>query len=153
LKELPAAERQAVLAQSLDATAAEATKLLGDDTARWRWGALHTITFRHPLASTLARQTVFNLGPVERGGDGYVPNSTSGPGYNQGSGASYRHVLDMADWDRSVFTSTPGQSGQPGSPHYGDLLPLWENHEYAPLVFSREAVEQNTERKLVLEPR
>jgi penicillin amidase len=59
----------------------------------------------------------------------------------------------MANWDRSVFTSTPGQSGQPGSPHYGDLLPLWENHEYAPLVFSREAVEQNTKHKLVLEPR
>lgn len=153
LKELPAAERQAVLAQSLDAAAAEATKLLGDDTARWRWGALHTITFRHPLANTLARQTVFNLGPVERGGDGYVPNSTSGPGYNQGSGASYRHILDMADWDRSVFTSTPGQSGQPGSPHYNDLLPLWANHEYAPLAFSREAVEQNTKHKLVLEPR
>jgi penicillin amidase len=142
-----------VLAQSLDAAAAEATKLLGDDTARWRWGALHTITFRHPLANSLARQTVFNLGPVERGGDGYVPNSTSGSGYNQASGASYRHVLDMANWDRSVFTSTPGQSGQPGSPHYGDLLPLWENHEYAPLVFSREAVEQNTKHKLLLEPR
>ncbi len=153
LKELSTAERQAVLTQSLEAAVTEAKKLLGEDTARWRWGTLHTITFRHPLANTPARETAFNLGPVERGGDGYVPNSTSGSGYSQTNGASYRHILDMADWDRSVFTSTPGQSGQPGSPHYGDLLPLWANHEYAPLVFSREAVEQNTAHKLVLQPR
>ena len=38
LKELPAAERQAVLAQSLEAAVAEAKKVLGEDTARWRWG-------------------------------------------------------------------------------------------------------------------
>jgi penicillin amidase len=142
-----------VLAQSLDAAVADARKLLGDDTSRWRWGTLHTITLRHPLANTPAREAAFNLGPVERGGDGYVPNSTSGSGYDQTNGASYRHILDMADWDRSVFTSTPGQSGQPGSPHYGDLLPLWANHEYAPLAFSREAVEQSTAHKLVLEPK
>jgi penicillin amidase len=153
LKELPAADRQAVLAHSLEAAVAEGQNLLGGDTSRWRWGTLHTITFRHPLANTPARQTVFSLGPIERGGDGYVPNATSGAGYSQASGASYRHILDMADWDRSVFTSTPGQSGQPGSPHYGDLLPLWANHQYAPLVFSREAVEKNTAHKLLLEPK
>jgi hypothetical protein len=33
------------------------------------------------------------------------------------------------------------------------LLPLWANHEYAPLAFSREAVEQSTAHKLVLEPK
>jgi penicillin amidase len=55
--------------------------------------------------------------------------------------------------DRSVFTSVPGQSGQPESPRNGDLVALWGNYEYAPLVYSREAVERNTANKLVLEPR
>jgi penicillin amidase len=113
---------------------------------------LHTISFEHPLANSAARREVFNRGPVGRGGDGYTPNATGGSGFSQGSGASYRHILDLEDWDRSVFTSTPGQSGQPGSPHYDDLLQLWANHEYAPLVFSREAVEQNTSQKLILSP-
>ena len=40
-----------------------------------------------------------------------------------------RHGLfDLADWDRGLATSAPGQSGQPGSPHYDDLLPLWQNY-------------------------
>ena len=119
----------------------------------WKWGTLHTITFQHPLADSPAREALFNLGPVERGGDGNTPNATRGPGFTQSNGASYRHILDLADWDRSVFTSTPGQSGQPGSPHYDDLLPLWAKHEYAPMVFTREAVEENTANTLRLEPR
>ena len=95
---------------------------------------------------------MFDLKPVERGGDGFTPNATRGPGYSQSSGASYRHILDLADWDRSVFTSAPGQSGQPGSPHYDDLLPMWAERRYAPLLFSREAVEENTANRLLLLP-
>jgi penicillin amidase len=147
-----AALRGEVLNESLETAMDETVKLLGENSSQWRWGALHTISFEHPLANSAARREVFNRGPVGRGGDGYTPNATGGSGFSQGSGASYRHILDLDDWDRSVFTSTPGQSGQPGSPHYDDLLQLWANHEYAPLVFSREAVEQNTSQKLILSP-
>jgi penicillin amidase len=51
-----------------------------------------------------------------------------------------------------VATSVPGQSGQPGSPHYGDLLPLWADGKYFPLLYSREQVETQAQDKLVLEP-
>ena len=153
LRAMPASQRALALTDSLRDAWAEARGLLGDDTAAWRWGALHRIAFRHPLANNEARRAAFNRGPVERGGDGMTPNATGGPGFEQATGASYRHILDLADWDRSVFTSTPGQSGQPGSPHYGDLLPLWERYEYAPLVFSREAVEAAAAHRLRLVPR
>ena len=36
-----------------------------------------------------------------------------------------------------MATNVPGQSGQPGSPFYGNLLPLWERGEYFPLAYSR----------------
>ena len=62
----------------------------------------------------------------------------------------YRHVFDLADWDRGLATSAPGQSGQPGSPHYGDLLPLWQKGEYFPLAFSRTKVEKMTRHRLML---
>jgi len=153
LKAAPAQTRANVLLRSLEAAAGQTEELLGEDWSTWRWGGLHKIEFRHPLADTAARAAAFNRGPVERGGDGYTPNATPGPGFNQANGASYRHILDVADWDRSIFTSTPGQSGQPGSSHYDDLLPLWAQGEYAPLLFSREAVEQNTAHKLTLQPR
>lgn len=152
LRALPDAQRSLVLNVSLADAWAETRGLLGDDPSRWRWGDLHHITFEHPLANTTARKEAFNLGPVERGGDSMTPNATGGPGFTQAAGASYRHILDFADWDRSVFTSTPGQSGQPGSPHYGDLLPLWAGHEYAPLAYSRQAVEANTAHRLTLRP-
>lgn len=152
LRQMPAARRAEVMFGSLEEAWREGEKLLGADTAGWRWGKLHTVEFRHPLANSAVRRAVFSLGPVERGGDGFTPNSTSGPGYRQSSGASYRQIMDLADWDRSVFTSTPGQSGQPESPHYADLLEAWARHEYAPLAFSREAVASHARHRLRLEP-
>ena len=38
-------------------------------------------------------------------------------------------VLDVGDWDNSRVINTPGQSGDPASPHYGDLFPLWAEGE------------------------
>ncbi len=152
LGEAPEDLRKEVMLGSLADAFGQAKALLGTEPSTWRWGTLHTITFRHPLANTPARASVFNRGPVSRGGDNLTVNATSGANYHQSGGASYRHILDFADWDRSVFTSTPGQSGQPGSPHYDDLLPLWSEGKYAPLVYTREAVEKNTAHTLVIEP-
>lgn len=152
LRAIPESQRNRILAQALDDAHAELGSTLGADSAQWRWGDLHQISFRHPLSNDPARHAVLDLGSVRRGGDGFTPNATRGPGYLQSSGASYRHILDFADWDRSVFTSAPGQSGQPESPHYSDLLPMWSEGEYAPLVFSRAAVEEHTTHRLVLQP-
>ncbi len=152
LRTTPKEQRIRIMSESLDEAFAELASRLGSDSAGWRWGDLHQINFRHPLSNTPERREVLDLGSVRRGGDGFTPNATRGPGYAQSSGASYRHILDVADWDRSVFTSTPGQSGQPGSPHYGDLLPMWAEGRYAPLVYSRSAVEANTAHRLLLQP-
>lgn len=152
LRALSSGARGEIMGEALDEAYAELAATLEADPARWRWGDLHKIGFRHPLSNSAARKRVFDLEAVERGGDGFTPNATRGPGYSQSSGASYRHILDFADWDRSVFTSTPGQSGQPASPHYSDLLSMWAGGQYAPLVFSREAVEENTAHRLLLQP-
>jgi penicillin amidase len=113
---------------------------LGTDWSEWRWGAMHRTLFRHPVTAA------FDLPAVERGGDRTTVNVTGQ------SGASFREILDLSNWDNSVVTSVPGQSGQPGSPHYGDLLELWADGKYFPLVFSREAVEENVAHRLVLKP-
>ncbi len=129
-------------------------KLLGSDPSKWRWGQLHTATLRHPLAALGPNyQQAFNLGPVERSGDSHTPNNTRyNDNFEQIHGASYRHVFDLADWDRGMATSTPGQSGQLGSPHYGDLLPLWADGKYFPLTYSRGKVQEVTQHRLTLHP-
>jgi penicillin amidase len=153
--EHPAVERDRLLLQTLAAAVVKVKALLGDDPAGWSWGKLHVTVFRHPL-STLgpAYAKAFDLGPVPRAGDGSTPNAASyNAKFEQVGGASYRQVFDLADWDRAVATSTPGQSGQPGSPHYADLLPLWAEGKYFPLAFSRARVEEVTRQRLVLKPR
>ncbi len=152
--EPPAAGRDRLLLRALASAVAKVKKLLGDDAGQWSWGKLHTATFRHPLAVLgPAYAQAFDLGPVPRPGDGYTPNATSSNGhFEQTSGASYRQIFDLSDWDKGVATSTPGQSGQPGSPHYADLLPLWAEGSYFPLAFSRAKVEELTQHRLVLKP-
>jgi penicillin G amidase len=46
-----------------------------------------------------------------------------------------------------------GKCRQPFSPHYGDLLPLWADGKYFPLLFTREKIEQHTKARLVLAPK
>jgi len=150
---LPLATRKELIDAALGEAWRRAAKEMGDDSSQWNWGKLHFALFEHPLANTQGRRNALNLGPVSRGGDAHTVNATGGTGFRQNHGATYRHVLDFSDWDRSVFTSAPGQSGQLGSPHYDDLLKLWSNYEYAPLLYSREKIEENAAHKLVLVPR
>jgi len=129
-------------------------KIEGTDPKRWSWGKLHTVSFRHPLDRTAGVAALTDLGPLPRPGDEYVVNATGSDGddFAQTSGASYREILDTSNCDRSVAINTPGQSGQPGSPHYADLLPLWDAGQYFPLAYSREAVDKIAVEKLVLQP-
>ena len=48
--------------------------------------------------------------------------------------------------------NTPGQSGNPDSPNYRDLAPLWLDGKYVPLLYSRTAVERETVQRIVLTP-
>jgi len=114
----------------------------GTDWTKWRWGASNRMARPHALVDT------FDLPVVERPGDGTTVNVGV-----RSHGASFREVLDVADWDNSVATSTPGQSGQPGSPFYRNLSRLWEDGEYFPLLYSRDAVTRNVAHRLLLLPR
>jgi penicillin amidase len=151
----PTSGRDRFLLKTFVTALAKVQLLLGEDPKQWSWGKLHTATFRHPLATLgPAYEKAFNLGPVPRPGDANTPNNTRHDDkFQQVHGASYRQLFDLADWDRGLATSTPGQSGQPGSPHYADLLPLWAEGEYFPLVFSRSKVEELTRHRLRLEPK
>jgi penicillin amidase len=143
------------LVKATFAKAVERTKkLLGDDPSKWQWGKLHTAVLEHPLASFGKEYAeAFNLKAVSRGGDVNTPNNTRhDENFRQVHGASYREVFDLADWDRGVATSVPGQSGQPGSPHYDDLLPLWAEGQYFPLAYSRQKVEEVAKSRLTLQP-
>jgi penicillin G amidase len=149
-----AATRSRLLVGTLDSAWQQMQKIQGQDSSKWSWGQMHTIRFRHPLDQTTNAAGLTDLGPVPRPGDEYTVNATGyfGNSFDQVSGASYREIIDLSHWDHSVAVNVPGQSGQPGSQHYSDLLPLWSEGKYFPLVYSREAVEKETTDRLVLQP-
>jgi penicillin G amidase len=151
----PETARNELLLDTLKSAREKLAKLEGSDPAKWSWARIHTVEFRHPLDQAPQAKALLDLGPIPRPGDDYTVNATGfwNSGFQQVAGASYREALDLSDWDKSVAVNVPGQSGQPGSPHYSDLLPLWSKGRYFPLWFSRESVEKNTADRLTLEPR
>ena len=126
---------------------AEIERRVGKDPSGWQWGKLHQLTLVHPLS-----RPEWQLGPVPRPGDANSVNATSGANFRQTNGASWREVLDVGDWDRSVMTNVPGESGDPSSKHYSDLLEPWAHGEYHPLPFTRQAVERAAEERVILLP-
>jgi len=149
----PGVKVSLLMSESLNEAISDLKNRLGPDMKRWRWGDLHVAEFKHPLSTDDARRMVFDLKAVSRGGDANTVNATGGARFIQRSGASFREILDLSDWDNSVAINVPGQSAQPQSPHYGDLLPLWADGKYFPLLFSREKIEKNAAERLVLEPK
>jgi Penicillin amidase len=70
----------------------------------------------------------------------------------QTGGATFRIVVDVGDWGGSLVMNSPGQSGDPDSPHYSDLFEARSRGEAFPLCYSRARVEAVTERRIRLRP-
>ncbi|HTF38774.1 MAG TPA: penicillin acylase family protein, partial [Blastocatellia bacterium] len=149
----PQVKASLLMSESLNEAISDLKSRLGPDIKKWRWGDLHIAEFKHPLSTDDARRAVLDLKSVPRGGDANTVNATGGARFIQRSGASFREILDLSDWDKSVAINVPGQSAQPESPHYGDLLPLWAEGKYFPLLFSRDSIEKNAAERLLLEPK
>jgi penicillin G amidase len=152
----PAAGRDAVLLESLGKAVVRLEQALGPDASTWRWGRLHRVAIDHTLstAGSRAPRETIDVAPLPLGGDGFTVHNTAyrESDYRQTSGATYRQVIDVGDWDRSMTLNAPGQSGDPRSPHYRDLFPLAAEGRYVPMVFSREKVMDAAERIITLEP-
>jgi penicillin amidase len=144
----PTAARDALFARSLEEAVAELTRRFGPDMAAWTWGQerYHHALIRHPLSDAVneATRARLDVGPAPRGGDGSTVSAT-GNGDNQTSGGSFKIIADTEDWDNSVGLNTPGQSGDPDSPHYRDLFDLWAKGRSFTVAYSRKKVDSVTE--------
>lgn len=129
---------------------------LGPDIQKWQYGqnAFKHALLRHPLSSLVKAEMrqQLDFGPVPRGGYSYSPSAT-GYGDNNNFGASFRLIVDTADWEKSLGTNTPGQSGNPGSPFYGNLFPLWAKDEYFKVYFEPDLIEQAALENTLLIPK
>ena len=151
----PLAERDEFLMSCFTKAVDGLTRKFGSDMQGWMYGqpGFKHVRIEHPLSPLLdsAIRRKADLGPLPRGGYGHTPGST-GAADNQTSGASFRFIADLSDWDKAVFTNTPGQSGDPESAFYSNLFEEWANDRYFPAPYSRKAVLEHSFQRTMLNP-
>lgn len=148
--------RDALLIQSLKQAMDSLTKKLGTGFSNWQYGQekMKHVLIKHAFTGIVSEETgrKLNIGPAPRGGNSNTVNST-GDILNQAHGASFRIVIDCSDWDLTMATNSPGQSGDPASVHYRDLFELWSRNQYFPLYFSKAKIKMAMENSIQLMPR
>ncbi|KAA9105538.1 penicillin acylase family protein [Microbacterium rhizomatis] len=153
-RELEADDLAQGVASTLDDALADIAELLGPEEAGgWTWGRLHHSAIAH--AAFAAADGVDpmwrGVGPRPRGGSG---DTVGMAGYDaqfrQSIGSTFRMVIDVGEWDNSRALNSPGQSGDPRSPHYRDLFDPWVDGESFPLAYSRASVEAMTQSRILL---
>ncbi|MBP1849249.1 penicillin acylase family protein [Rhizobium halophytocola] len=140
-------DRDALILSTLERGWEDCAARLGADTTEWRWGDLHQALFEHAASRTKDKdRNAWNVGPLGVGGSRSTPMHAAYrlSDFGVNSGASVRLVMDVGAWDNSVCINTPGQSGDPRSPHYGDLSDPWSKGDYVPLLYSRKRIEAET---------
>jgi penicillin amidase len=126
----------------------------GADMKHWSWGKIHTLTLRHHLAGQQALAPVLNLGPYPVGGDGSTIwaefCSPLDNNYGVTGGPPFRFIADFSDLDHCLGVMLPGQSGNPGNPHYADQVQDWLTGSYHTMYYARQDVESNCKQKLLM---
>ena len=150
--------RDDIFAKAFEMAVEEMEDLQGKDSANWKWGELHTATFKN---STLGQsgisliENLFNRGAFPTAGGGSIVNAT---GWNPTKSyevnwiPSMRMIADMSDLDNSLTVHPTGESGHAGHPHYIDMAELWRNIEYYPMYWEKDSIIGYSEAHLTLVP-
>jgi penicillin amidase len=105
----------------------------GDIGEKWVWANDKSTDIMH-----LARIPAFSQMDVITGGGGGIVNATSGK-----TGPSWRMVVALGPNVRGYGVYPGGQSGNPGSFYYDNLLETWRKGELYELIFLQKPEETN----------
>lgn len=149
----------------LGALQTTADKLASDDVFGssepddWRWGRIHTITFRTLFGNALFKE--FNEGPYANDGgfstvDVANPTGRSGnfsDSYNHTNGPSLRIVMEATNEGIKGWFQLPGgQVHNRGSDFYMSLVDEWLANQPTELLFDRAAVDAAAVETYMVEP-
>lgn len=118
-----------VMAQAFRSAVADLSSKFGTDISTWRWGRVHT-----RAVPSLAGISTLGYGPVPSGGDAFTPNAAGGSPSTHGP--SWRMVIDWGGAAGGAMASgiyPGGQSENPASDHYRDLIPDWTAGRLRPM--------------------
>ena len=121
--------RDDILRASITAAWGRVTTRLGPPGPAWEWGKSRHALVRHLIGiPALSRPDV----PVQAGPGTVSPSSGDG-----NHGASWRMVVELGPEVRAWGVYPGGQSGNPISPRYADLIGKWSAGTLDSLPFPR----------------
>jgi len=136
-------------ASAMTATLASAiawlTDRYGNNMSAWRWGQAHFADMRHRLFDFLPIVRNFaNLKIPADGGAETVNRAVfnvrdAADPMSLRHGPGFRGIYDLSDLSKSRFIIATGQSGNPFSPHYADMLERWRDGRYIEIPQTKDA--------------
>jgi penicillin amidase len=127
------------LARSLEMALDDLTRRYGAETKDWRWGRAHEAAFTNQLLSRVpVLRGIFATRIAADGGDDTLNRAATftrdeNEPFADVHGPTLRMIVDLSDIAATRFMIAPGQSGNPLSPHYADLMGRWREVGYLTL--------------------
>lgn len=145
-----------IIAEALNDAVVLCEDRMGGNRSAWKWGRLHTYHWKHEITRNIpVFHGLFNRGPYPAGGDGHTVNVALpkwGYSFDVVEIPAMRLVVDFGRPEPAFLVGAAGQSGNPSSGHYDDMLPYWLKGKNHPLPFGKKAVERQYRDVLVLKP-
>lgn len=153
----PAIETKAeIIARSLAGAITLCEKRMGTDRKKWSWGTMHAYRWSHEISKKTSMFNSFlNRGPYSAGGEIHTLNVSGfacGKSFNVAWIPAMRFIVDFGLDEPAYLISVPGQSGNPSSPHYDDMIPYFLAGTNHPLPFSEHAIRAQYDKVLTLRP-
>ncbi|RMG65802.1 MAG: penicillin acylase family protein [Calditrichaeota bacterium] len=113
---------------------------LGPSLYQWQWGALHQFTYAHPMGSVALFRRLLNRGPYPVPGNVATVNVASyryEKPFQLFAGPSMRMIVDWAHPERLYLHWPGGNSGNPFSPFYDNVLGAWLQVKIIPIFVNK----------------
>lgn len=123
-----------IINQSLSFAADSITRWKNETGKTFNWQNLKATRINH-----LARLESFGIKNIPVGGNKHIVNAT-GPE----KGPSWRMIVSLDQPVRAWGVYPGGQSGNPASPHYADMVEKWAAGEYYELLFLNSKDDKNS---------
>jgi len=129
-----------IISQAFNTAVDNLRRKQGNPGVAWQWGKVRPTEIEH-----LAGLDGFGSGPFETGGTAGVINAISG-----GNGPSWRMLVQMGPKVQGYGVFPGGQSGNPGSFYYTNMLQTWKDGRLNPLLYLQSAAEKSNRIKTTL---
>lgn len=129
-----------VVSKAFNVAVDELAKKYGKPGKSWQWGTIRPSKIDH-----MANLPGFGSEEFSTGGNNGIVNAMSG-----GAGPSWRMVVEMGPQVKGYGVYPGGQSGNPGSFYYTNMLQTWKDGKLNELLFLKSANEKSGRIKTTL---